>query len=174
MKIPLRFVSFIFNFSLPVIFFSSIRFALHFLESTKERMEHLTATAEEKVWLAAARFLLQVLLVYTRGHRGVLLYNNNIKWHYIPRRIHEVKVSAMRRHKVEIRSTDNSNPNTDNFRLIVVRWTLNSSALELTVPHCVKWFLLPQFTLNLFLLRFPGWLCMWAGVYSKRRVTRRL
>lgn len=35
------------------------------------------------------------------------------------RRIHEVKVSAMRRHKVEIHSSDNSNPNTDNFRLIV-------------------------------------------------------
>lgn len=37
------------------------------------------------------------------------------------RRVHEVKVSGMRRHKVEIQSTDNSNPNTDNFRLIVVR-----------------------------------------------------
>lgn len=33
-------------------------------------MEHLTATAEETVWLAAAGFLLQVLLVYTVGHRA--------------------------------------------------------------------------------------------------------
>uniref|UniRef100_A0A672J6K3 Uncharacterized protein n=1 Tax=Salarias fasciatus TaxID=181472 RepID=A0A672J6K3_SALFA len=35
------------------------------------------------------------------------------------RLIHEVKVSGMRRHKLEIQSTDNSSPNTDNFRLIV-------------------------------------------------------
>lgn len=49
------------------------------------------------------------------------MFNNNNMTCNIPRRIHEVKVSAMRRHKVEIRSTDNSNPNTDNFRLIVVR-----------------------------------------------------
>lgn len=106
------------------VFFFLIWLALHFLESTKERMEHLTATAEEKVWLTAAGFLLQVLLVYTKGHRAWLLHDNSIEWKYIPRRIHEVKVSAMRRHKVEIHSTDNSNPNTDNFRLIVVRWTL--------------------------------------------------
>uniref|UniRef100_A0A7N8XNX1 WD repeat domain 21 n=1 Tax=Mastacembelus armatus TaxID=205130 RepID=A0A7N8XNX1_9TELE len=33
--------------------------------------------------------------------------------------IHEVKVSGMRRHKLEIQSIDNSNPNTDNFRIIV-------------------------------------------------------
>lgn len=39
----------------------------------------------------------------------------------VSRQVHEVKVSGMRRHKLEIQSTDNSNPNTDNFRLIVVR-----------------------------------------------------
>uniref|UniRef100_A0A8C9WX06 WD repeat domain 21 n=1 Tax=Sander lucioperca TaxID=283035 RepID=A0A8C9WX06_SANLU len=37
----------------------------------------------------------------------------------VSRLVHEVKVSGMRRHKLEIQSTDNSNPNTDNFRLIV-------------------------------------------------------
>lgn len=42
---------------------------------------------------------------------------------YVSRQVHEVKVSGMRRHKLEIQSTDNSNPNTDNFRLIVVRRT---------------------------------------------------
>uniref|UniRef100_A0A672J7H3 Uncharacterized protein n=1 Tax=Salarias fasciatus TaxID=181472 RepID=A0A672J7H3_SALFA len=40
------------------------------------------------------------------------------------RLIHEVKVSGMRRHKLEIQSTDNSSPNTDNFRLIRV-FTVN-------------------------------------------------
>lgn len=39
----------------------------------------------------------------------------------VSRQVHEVKVSGLRRHKLEIQSTDNSNPNTDNFRLIVVR-----------------------------------------------------
>lgn len=42
---------------------------------------------------------------------------------YVSRQVHEVKVSGMRRHKLEIQSTDNSNPNTDNFRLIVVSRT---------------------------------------------------
>ncbi|KAM3850413.1 DDB1- and CUL4-associated factor 4-like [Diretmus argenteus] len=32
---------------------------------------------------------------------------------------HEVKVSGMRPHRLEVQSTDNSNPNTDNFILIV-------------------------------------------------------
>ncbi|KAK3516968.1 hypothetical protein QTP70_029113 [Hemibagrus guttatus] len=35
------------------------------------------------------------------------------------RLIHEVKVSEMKRHKLELQSTDSSSPNTDNFRLIV-------------------------------------------------------
>ncbi|KAM9435698.1 WD repeat domain 21 [Clarias gariepinus] len=35
------------------------------------------------------------------------------------RLLHEVKVSAMKRHKLEIQSADSSSPNTDNFRLIV-------------------------------------------------------
>ncbi|KAK2864361.1 hypothetical protein Q7C36_003515 [Tachysurus vachellii] len=35
------------------------------------------------------------------------------------RLIHEVKVSEMKRHKLEVQSTDSSSPNTDNFRLIV-------------------------------------------------------
>lgn len=35
------------------------------------------------------------------------------------RSVHEVKVSGMRRHKLDVLSTDNSSPNTDNFRLIV-------------------------------------------------------
>lgn len=45
----------------------------------------------------------------------------NCSIHCVSRQVHEVKVSGMRRHKLEIQSTDNSNPNTDNFRLIVVR-----------------------------------------------------
>ncbi|XP_062406102.1 WD repeat domain 21 isoform X2 [Sardina pilchardus] len=35
------------------------------------------------------------------------------------RLIHELKVSGMRRHKLEVQSSDSSSPNTDNFRLIV-------------------------------------------------------
>lgn len=36
------------------------------------------------------------------------------------RLVHEVKVSEMKRHKLEVQSADSSSPNTDNFRLIVV------------------------------------------------------
>lgn len=39
------------------------------------------------------------------------------------RLIHEVKVSGMRRHRLEVQSSDTSSPNTDNFRLIVVSYT---------------------------------------------------
>ncbi|MCI4389724.1 hypothetical protein PGIGA_G00101810 [Pangasianodon gigas] len=35
------------------------------------------------------------------------------------RLVHEVKVSEMKRHKLEVQSADSSSPNTDNFRLIV-------------------------------------------------------
>ncbi|MGH0124441.1 UNVERIFIED_CONTAM: hypothetical protein FKN15_073056 [Acipenser sinensis] len=35
------------------------------------------------------------------------------------RLIHELKVSSMRRHKLEVQSSDSSSPNTDNFKLIV-------------------------------------------------------
>lgn len=41
----------------------------------------------------------------------------------VPRLIHEVKVSGMRRHRLEVQSSDTSSPNTDNFRLIVVSYT---------------------------------------------------
>ncbi|KAG2457625.1 DCAF4 factor, partial [Polypterus senegalus] len=35
------------------------------------------------------------------------------------RLIHEVKVCGMRRHKLDVQSSDSNNPNTDNFKLIV-------------------------------------------------------
>lgn len=55
-------------------------------------------------------------------------------WMCVSRLVHEVKVSGMRRHKLEIQSTDNSNPNTDNFRLIVVRMHTNTQNI-IPVPN---------------------------------------
>uniref|UniRef100_A0AAX7ULC7 WD repeat domain 21 n=1 Tax=Astatotilapia calliptera TaxID=8154 RepID=A0AAX7ULC7_ASTCA len=46
-------------------------------------------------------------------------YTNTGHLLFVSRLVHEVKVSEMRRHKLEIQSTDNSISNTDNFRLIV-------------------------------------------------------
>lgn len=46
------------------------------------------------------------------------------------RLIHEVKVSGMQRHKLEVQSSNSTCPNTDNFHLIVVSLLFNGEKLE--------------------------------------------
>jgi len=41
------------------------------------------------------------------------------------RLIHEVKVSGMQRHRLEVQSSNSTCPNTDNFHLIVVSLLFN-------------------------------------------------
>lgn len=71
----------------------------------------------------------------------------------------------MRQHKLEIQSTDNSNPNTDNFRLIVVRttshlYTSKQSGFFSTGINCS--------------LSLLGRLCLRASVHCQRCVARRV
>uniref|UniRef100_H3D056 Uncharacterized protein n=1 Tax=Tetraodon nigroviridis TaxID=99883 RepID=H3D056_TETNG len=80
-------------------------------EREKERQKMLAE--DEKLRKKAPRRGLNSSLVLQKRHLGL------VQLHSYCRQVHEVKVSGMRRHKLEIQSTDNSNPNTDNFRLIV-------------------------------------------------------
>ncbi|KAG9347285.1 hypothetical protein JZ751_004852 [Albula glossodonta] len=52
-------------------------------------------------------------LLLQRRHLGLLPESSYC------RLVHELKVSTMRRHKLEVQTSDSSSPNTDNFRLIV-------------------------------------------------------
>uniref|UniRef100_A0A3Q4HYQ9 Uncharacterized protein n=1 Tax=Neolamprologus brichardi TaxID=32507 RepID=A0A3Q4HYQ9_NEOBR len=80
-------------------------------EREKERNKMLAE--DEKTRKKAPRRGLNTSLLLQKRHLGVL------PEHSYCRLVHEVKVSEMRRHKLEIQSTDNSISNTDNFRLIV-------------------------------------------------------
>lgn len=80
-------------------------------EREKERNKMLAE--DEKTRKKAPRKGLNTSLLLQKRHLGVL------PEHSYCRLVHEVKVSEMRRHKLEIQSTDNSISNTDNFRLIV-------------------------------------------------------
>uniref|UniRef100_A0A669BI46 Uncharacterized protein n=1 Tax=Oreochromis niloticus TaxID=8128 RepID=A0A669BI46_ORENI len=80
-------------------------------EREKERNKMLAE--DEKTRKKAPRRGLNTSLLLQKRHLGVL------PEHSYCRLVHEVKVSGMRRHKLEIQSTDNSISNTDNFRLIV-------------------------------------------------------
>uniref|UniRef100_A0A674N8L8 Uncharacterized protein n=1 Tax=Takifugu rubripes TaxID=31033 RepID=A0A674N8L8_TAKRU len=88
---------------------------------TKEKLQEKEREKERQRMLAedenprkkAPRSGLNSSLVLQKRHLGLS------QLHSYCRQVHEVKVSGMRRHKLEIQSTDNSNPNTDNFRLIV-------------------------------------------------------
>uniref|UniRef100_A0AAX7VAQ7 WD repeat domain 21 n=1 Tax=Astatotilapia calliptera TaxID=8154 RepID=A0AAX7VAQ7_ASTCA len=80
-------------------------------EREKERNKMLAE--DENTRKKAPRRGLNTSLLLQKRHLGVL------PEHSYCRLVHEVKVSEMRRHKLEIQSTDNSISNTDNFRLIV-------------------------------------------------------
>ncbi|XP_072218608.1 WD repeat domain 21 isoform X1 [Leuresthes tenuis] len=82
-------------------------------EKEREKQRHKMLAEDEKPRKKAPRKGLNTSLLLQKRHVGLLPENSYC------RLIHEVKVSGMRRHKLEIQSTDNSSPNTDNFRLIV-------------------------------------------------------
>ncbi|KAM3602444.1 uncharacterized protein V6R79_004229 [Siganus canaliculatus] len=82
-------------------------------EKEREKQRSKMLEEDEKPRKKAPRTGLNASLLLQKRHLGLLPENSYC------RRVHEVKVSGMRRHKLEIQSTDNSHPNTDNFRLIV-------------------------------------------------------
>ncbi|XP_068197945.1 WD repeat domain 21 [Antennarius striatus] len=82
-------------------------------EKEREKERNKMLAEDEKLQKKAPRAGLNISLLLQKRHLGLLPENSYC------RRVHEVKVSAMRRHKLEIQSTDNSSPNTDNFRLLV-------------------------------------------------------
>ncbi|XP_034554920.1 WD repeat domain 21 [Notolabrus celidotus] len=82
-------------------------------EKEREKQRNKMLAEDEKPRKKAPRKGLNTSLLLQKRHLGLLPENSYC------RLVHEVKVSAMRRHKLEIQSSDNSNPNTDNFRLIV-------------------------------------------------------
>ncbi|XP_034084430.1 WD repeat domain 21 isoform X2 [Gymnodraco acuticeps] len=82
-------------------------------EKEREKERNKMLAEDEKSRKKAPRKGLNTSLLLQKRHLGMLPENSYC------RLVHEVKVSGMRRHQLEIQSTDNSNPNTDNFRLIV-------------------------------------------------------
>lgn len=82
-------------------------------EKEREKQRHKRLEEDEKLRKKAPRIGLNTSLLLQKRHLGLLSESSYC------RLVHEVKVSGMRRHKLEIQSTDNSNPNTDNFRIIV-------------------------------------------------------
>ncbi|XP_053301026.1 WD repeat domain 21 [Pleuronectes platessa] len=79
----------------------------------REKQRNKMIAEDEKPKKKAPRAGLNSSLLLQKRQLGYLPENSYC------RLIHEVKVSGMRRHKVEIKSSDSSNPNTDNFRIIV-------------------------------------------------------
>lgn len=55
------------------------------------------------------------------------------------RLIHEVKVSGMQRHKLEVQSSNSTCPNTDNFHLIVVSLSFNGKTWRLRKKNSDFW-----------------------------------
>ncbi|KAM3860979.1 WD repeat domain 21 [Diretmus argenteus] len=82
-------------------------------EKEREKQRSKMLTEDDKPRKKAPRAGLNTALLLQKRHLGLVPGNSYC------RLVHEVKVSGMRRHRLEVQSTDNSNPNTDNFRLIV-------------------------------------------------------
>uniref|UniRef100_A0A1A7WPP6 WD repeat domain 21 n=1 Tax=Iconisemion striatum TaxID=60296 RepID=A0A1A7WPP6_9TELE len=83
-------------------------------EKEREKQRHKMLAEDENPRKKSPRAGLNTSLLLQKRHLGILPESS------YSRLIHEVKVSGMRRHKLEIQSTDSSsNSNTDNFRLIV-------------------------------------------------------
>uniref|UniRef100_A0A8C7MMZ2 WD repeat domain 21 n=1 Tax=Oncorhynchus kisutch TaxID=8019 RepID=A0A8C7MMZ2_ONCKI len=75
-------------------------------EREQEKHRARMITEDERAGLNSA-------LLLQKRHLGLLPGNS------YSRLIHEVKVSGMRRHRLEVQSSESSSPNTDHFRLIV-------------------------------------------------------
>ncbi|CAB1342574.1 unnamed protein product [Coregonus sp. 'balchen'] len=82
-------------------------------EREQEKHRARMITEDERPRKKAPRAGLNSALLLQKRHLGLLPGVSYC------RRIHEVKVSGMRRHRLEVQSSDSSSPNTDNFRLIV-------------------------------------------------------
>ncbi|XP_029600885.1 WD repeat domain 21 isoform X1 [Salmo trutta] len=82
-------------------------------EREQEKHRARMTTEDERPRKKAPRAGLNSALLLQKRHLGLLPGNS------YSRLIHEVKVSGMRRHRLEVQSSDTSSPNTDNFRLIV-------------------------------------------------------
>ncbi|XP_033892772.2 DDB1- and CUL4-associated factor 4-like isoform X1 [Acipenser ruthenus] len=68
---------------------------------------------DEKPRKKSSRAGLNSTILFQKRHLGLVPETSYC------RLIHELKVSSMRRHKLEVQSSDSSSPNTDNFKLIV-------------------------------------------------------
>ncbi|RXM95950.1 DDB1- and CUL4-associated factor 4 [Acipenser ruthenus] len=68
---------------------------------------------DEKPRKKSSRAGLNSTILFQKRHLGLVSETSYC------RLIHELKVSSMRRHKLEVQSSDSSSPNTDNFKLIV-------------------------------------------------------
>ncbi|XP_076873691.1 WD repeat domain 21 isoform X2 [Brachyhypopomus gauderio] len=84
---------------------------LEMKEQEKKRSKLLAE--DEQPRKATPRTGLNSTLLLQKRHLGVLPPSSYC------RLLHEVKVSEMKRHKLEVQSSESSSPNTDNFRLIV-------------------------------------------------------
>uniref|UniRef100_A0A1A8Q8E3 WD repeat domain 21 n=2 Tax=Nothobranchius TaxID=28779 RepID=A0A1A8Q8E3_9TELE len=83
-------------------------------EKEREKKRHKMLAEDENPRKISPKPGLNTSLLLQKRHLGILPERSYTRF------IHEVKVSGMRRHKLEIQSTDSSNDsNTDNFRLIV-------------------------------------------------------
>ncbi|KAG7316316.1 hypothetical protein KOW79_019857 [Hemibagrus wyckioides] len=82
-------------------------------EKEREKQRTKLLAEDERARKKAPRRGLNSALLLQRRRLGELPLSSYC------RLIHEVKVSEMKRHKLELQSTDSSSPNTDNFRLIV-------------------------------------------------------
>ncbi|KAF7655712.1 hypothetical protein LDENG_00051950 [Lucifuga dentata] len=82
-------------------------------EKEREKQRAQMLTEDEKPRKKAPREGLNTSLLLQKRHLGLLPVNSYC------RLIHEVKVNEMKRHKLQIQSNDSSDPNTDNFRIIV-------------------------------------------------------
>lgn len=83
-------------------------------QKEKEKQRQKSLAEDENPRKKAPRSGLNMSLLLQKRHFGILPAKSYC------RLVHEVKVSGMKRHKLDVLSADNnSTPNTDNFRLIV-------------------------------------------------------
>ncbi|MFT7806607.1 DDB1- and CUL4-associated factor 4 [Arapaima gigas] len=68
---------------------------------------------DDRPWKRSPRAGLNCALLLQKRNQGLVSENSYCRF------IHELKVSGMRRHKLEVQSSDSNSPNTDNFHLIV-------------------------------------------------------
>lgn len=82
-------------------------------EREREKQRSRLLTEDEKPRKKAPRSGLNSAMLLQKRHLGLLPGSS------YSRLVHELKVSGMRRHKLDVQSVDSSSPNTDNFTLIM-------------------------------------------------------